>query len=342
MDLVTAREEVAVADEARQLQEILERDYPEEFAGMWLQHEPEFRVVVAFVSGNTLPTRELVSTRLERYLETRTHKYSLQELDGIASSLPIHVASGYGTDVRANQIVLDVLAGDAASARESLLGVVPTGSVRVEEVPYLPRPIANMYAGLLFTGTCAPLGSATFGWSVEKDGTTLKGISTAGHAPNCVSYAGVALVFQNESLAGNSDSQWHTSTHTEIAQFKWHEDGSVRNVTAKRSYANVVVGDLVCKYGITTGYECGNVEEKNWDPDGPFNPLAAKWVEVENCGDPDDLAEDGDSGGPVFFQTTAIGITSFDEVDFFCPNKMLFNSITHVQNALGVHLLLAT
>jgi secreted trypsin-like serine protease len=71
-----------------------------------------------------------------------------------------------------------------------------------------------------------------------------------------------------------------------------------------------------------------------------FGPFSAKWIEVEACGE-DDLAAAGDSGGPVFFGNTAIGITSFDEGDFFCPNKMLFNSITQVQNALGVHILLA-
>ena len=68
----------------------------------------------------------------------------------------------------------------------------------------------------------------------------------------------------------------------------------------------MVVGDPVCKYGRTTGYTCGTIESKTYDPDGSETQFAATFIYVD--GGDVNLSEPGDSGGPWFYGTSAYGI----------------------------------
>ncbi len=126
---------------------------------------------------------------------------------------------------------------------------------------------------------------------------------------------------------------------TDAPKFKFQSSGATRIAYYLQTYSAIVINQLVCKYGRTTGYGCGYVEAKNVDPDagGPYN---AVFVRVKNCPGPD-LAQPGDSGGPVFNGNTVIGHVNFeDDGDIFCPWKMVFNSVTHIQTALGVTVIL--
>jgi len=66
------------------------------------------------------------------------------------------------------------------------------------------------------------------------------------------------------------------------------------------------LGDPVCKYGRTTGYTCGTIETKQFDPDGSGTLFNATFIYVD--GGSVNLSEGEDSGGPWFYGTTAYGV----------------------------------
>jgi streptogrisin C len=339
-----ARHNASFIDEARSLQDALEANYAGEFAGLWVEHEPRFTVIVAMTGNRDGAIREFATSALKPYLETRTYRHSLAELQAIGDSLPLKLENhSIGIDVKTNQVYVTVLASDMDRAVTEVHAEIASGSVRTNETNALPKPIADSYGGLnLDLGACGEF-QGTSGWSVVQDGTAVHGVVTAGHLSNCLKLNNVILTFQSEWLTGISDSQWHTTPGlVEQPWFKWHENNPVRVVDAKRSWANVVIGETVCKYGRTEGYECGEVTSKTVDPDGLLKPLSSKWIEISACDQADDLVDLGDSGGPAFFANTAYGIMTHDSGDIFCDNKGLFNSVTQVQNALGVTLLLDT
>jgi hypothetical protein len=64
------------------------------------------------------------------------------------------------------------------------------------------------------------------------------------------------------------------------------------------------VGDIVCRRGETSGYGCFEIELTHFAPPGDLcgGPCAPTWVMVKG------ECRGGDSGGPVFIGTTALGI----------------------------------
>jgi hypothetical protein len=90
-------------------------------------------------------------------------------------------------------------------------------------------------------------------------------------------------------------------------RFRVNSAGASRTVTSLRLYSNVVIGETVCKYGRTTDYGCGEVEEKEADAHWVPNQTG-RYISLKRCDT--DLNTEGDSGGPVFFNYTAYGIMS--------------------------------
>ena len=70
------------------------------------------------------------------------------------------------------------------------------------------------------------------------------------------------------------------------------------------------VGAYVCKYGQTTGYGCGNIASKVYQPPDGIGcdncTYEATFIRIHKDGV--NLALSGDSGGPTFLGNTAYGI----------------------------------
>lgn len=79
----------------------------------------------------------------------------------------------------------------------------------------------------------------------------------------------------------------------------------IRAVEAQRSRASTRVGDIVCHRGESSGYSCAEVMMTDFAPSGDLcgGPCLPTWVAVAGPG-----CRGGDSGGPVFLGTTAIGL----------------------------------
>jgi hypothetical protein len=76
-------ERLALQDEIGELGAALEANEADTFAGLWIEHEPEYRVVVAFVGD---AGEEVIRPYLQTYpaladiIELRTAQYTLAEL----------------------------------------------------------------------------------------------------------------------------------------------------------------------------------------------------------------------------------------------------------------------
>jgi hypothetical protein len=69
-----------IADAFSGMETVLEREEPETFAGLWIQHEPTFCIVIAFTRRGEEAVKKYVAANLTAYVEVRTVKYSMADL----------------------------------------------------------------------------------------------------------------------------------------------------------------------------------------------------------------------------------------------------------------------
>jgi len=308
----------------------------ETFAGLWIEHIPEFRVVVQF----TRDGEETMKPYLKKYPEfadivevRNTAKVSLADLQRAqadasysvsASDIPVESDINiYNNSVELYMTKSDRSRFDDALQRNEiqLPDKVRVITVEAEAMGILE---ADIYGGL-------PLSTCTSGFSV-KEGIT-KGITTAGHCSNTKSYSGNNLPFQSENWAGSYDIQWHTAPgYTVTNKIRWWSDGTTRDITATKSRSSQAIGNYVCKYGKTSHYTCGYISSKNFKPTVPN--AEATYIRVDNTAGYDDLSSGGDSGGPWFLSNTAYG--THHGAPTADPNDAVYMAVNYVESGLGV------
>lgn len=295
---------------------------PSRFAGGWIEHEPEYRVVVRFTGddaglaavtalGRTAPVPASVETGAQHSLG--------QLLDGLQrisltldTDLP-DVASGL--DVQSGGLLLmspqvippEIMKGLEDAAR------VP---IAVELGPQEEND--HTYGGRLLTAGGQP--QCTTGFTIYNLNTGVRGVVTAGHCPTDLTYwqdgvTSYALTHMGVRNNPDQDAQWHdNAVHAEFDDF-W-DGNSYRDVVNTIPRRNAL-GDFVCHYGIGSaqggpipGQSCGTVMDINHDPgdicgEGSFSACNNVWVRVEG---PNLACFGGDSGGPWFSVNSAYGI----------------------------------
>lgn len=125
---------------------------------------------------------------------------------------------------------------------------------------------------------------------------------TAAHCDNSMSYNGINLPFQGSAYGGPYDFQWHTAPGFDVRNLAYDGTNNRYVFSAKRR-DNQVVGEWVCKYGWASGYTCGYITDKNFNPGGAMNNTL---IRVHRDGV--NLSSAGDSGGPWFSLNTAYGL----------------------------------
>jgi hypothetical protein len=262
------------------------------FAGLSIEHTPQFHVVARFTRKGEETIRPYLSPALAAVVRVEPARFTLVQLErrleaGYNRVRGSGIPAAGAVDVRANRAEVHVLRGRAAAAR----AVLAEGETAVVEVDDLPQEEISMYGGLSITG-------CTSGFTVRNSAGT-RGISTAGHCGNSQTLSGYALTFRGEAYSGSYDIQWHNASgHTYPNTIK--VGSGTRSITATRSRTSQTVGSQVCKQGRTTGYTCGTISTISYCASG-----ACTWVRV--AGNGTNLSEGGDSGGPWFSGNTAYG-----------------------------------
>jgi hypothetical protein len=303
-----------VIEVARELQADLRDSQEEHFGGLWISHEP-FEVVVNVVpGGEAAATTSVESLGLEgsvRIQQARfTETFLTAQQGKLPRVMPDDLDYGTGIDIRAGYVKLWAV---RPADRPRLETLELPQAVKIVE-GYIAEPAVNIYGGLLVVGS---VHACTSGFSVEEIGSSRTGIVTAGHCDNDLGYNGQGLPWQYGQQWGPYDVQWHTTPG--LTDVNKVQDGpsTTRRVTSVQVRGNMMVGDVVCKYGQTTGYDCGTIDDLSVSgcvPDSEDYPL---YIYVNN--NDGDLADGGDSGGPVYkgAPAKAWGIITCDAKGFF-------------------------
>lgn len=164
------------------------------FAGLLLQHTPEFRLVVQFTyDGEKIIQPYVEGKPFANIVDVRTVNTTFAELQATQNAAWLAVRDlGIPLDrdinILENRVELYVTdLSDFSDALQQANIQVPE-NIEVIKVDGLSREIADIYAGLA-------LSSCTSGFSV-KNGSGTKGITTAGHCSNSLSYNGKNVTTQ--------------------------------------------------------------------------------------------------------------------------------------------------
>lgn len=339
VDISTAEREIELTDLAGALQERLESLFPDDFGGLWIDRVGGFRFAVATTRNRDAEIIRLAPEELRAHLTFRRVGLSLRELLNLSESAgqALDVPANRNVDITRNEVTVEVRDADAQAAALSLMALSDV-RLRLVPVPDLGGPSATMYGGLALGSTIGKNG--TSGFTVRQTIGGVDGMLTAGHLSDSLTYPGVVLDFQAQLVADYADAQWHTTPGT-IDQPKFHVGGGVtRDVLAKKTHSQVVVGQSLCKYGKSTGHDCGTVESKNYAPSWVQGGDSV-FIVLKSCGT--DMSSDGDSGGPSYFNTTAYGIISgWTWGGIGCTDKAIINAQNHaVAPFIGLTVLLA-
>lgn len=331
--LQEAEERLALQDAIGGLGDVLESQEPDTFGGLYIDHFPEYRLVVQFTRDGSATIRPYLHAQpFESIVEIEETAYSwsklLNDLNDIREQL------GDGIDVPMNRVLVQVL---ASTDLESLAGSerwAPPASARVVVVESLPTPSLALYGGLALS-TC------TSGFSIYKGSNpSNRAITTAGHCQASQTYNGNALTYQNDqNISGSHDEQSHKrsgGTYPNRIDDGLNIFPYYREITSTKSRAQQSVGDFVCHYGKTTGYGCGYIVSRVLTPCGGGANPASTAIKVDS--DPDgegfDLSEGGDSGGPWFINNAALGTMSCQQ-----GFDAIYVAANYVESGLGATIL---
>ena len=252
------------------------------FAGLFIQHEPTFRVVARFTEGGEEQVRSSVrGGPLAGVVETRPARRTLAELEAAQARATLileeyaKVPAESWVNVQGNSVELRVV--DRARLADALrsAGVGLPGGVEVEETPALLGPQRDIFAGLGMSSGC------TTGYTVRHSGGGT-GVTTAAHCANSASAAGAALgTMMDERFRDSWDVQWFATPNHVDRPWVNTPNAPVPyfTVTGTEPRSTQVQGDTVCKRGITTGTTCGTINSNSYRPDeAPPNATATYFL----------------------------------------------------------------
>lgn len=324
-----------IQDVAGELDAELSVNEEKTFAGLWIEQSPEFRIVVQFTQDANQKIKPYITKELGDILTVQTAKVSLADLQNnqielISSLADLEIPAETEINIIENNIKLFIAEADKMrfdnASRNGLLQF--SDYIEILTVPEMGKVEANIYGGL-------PLSACNTSFAVQNS-QGLRGVTTAAHCANSLSYNGTTLTFQSEIKTGSYDVQWHTPPpYTVTNLIRISTTGTTRNITSTQPRSSQVVGGYVCKYGVTTGYTCGYISSKNFSSSGVPNS-AATFIRVNNTGSWNDLSSSGDSGGPWFLTNTAYGVHHGSPSDD--PNDAIYMAVNYI-SGLGVSVL---
>ncbi len=327
----------------------LENDEKLTFSGLWIQHQPEYKIVVAFTSDAETTINkygQYITDDVKPYIETRTVKKSLTELGDeqqklTASLNELGIKGESRIDIINNCVSVDIVKTDEGkfnNAKQNNILLLPEG-LKVNIVDAMPMLTSEIYGGLpLWVPIEPPYANiGTSGFSVRNAAGTIKGIATAAHISKPPNY--MLMYYGNYLLGGGAminggayDVQWRTCPGLTVTnKIQWWSDGSTFTVNAKKPRSEQHIGDIVSKYGRTTHYTAGQISSTTYD---------GTWIEVSNVFGYTKVMDGGDSGGPWFTGNgsgvVALGISHAVSEDF---QRAYYMAEDYIESGLSMYVM---
>jgi hypothetical protein len=315
-----AARRLAAQEETGAVTERLRETYARRLAGLFVEHEPGYRIVVLLKGGRAVPDEAVEAGGMIVPIvfrtgapATRARVLGAIETRGERLRAAFPAARGMAADPRTGTLLL--MLGDLGSDEARIEAA--ERARRIAGVPVTIRLVdrsadAAVEGGARVEGTDAVSGRravCTAGFVVSDGART--GLLTAAHCPDLLTYrepggATAALPFVGQWGWRFQDVQVNAiEGPAEPLFYADAAKSAARRPAAVRSRAATRAGDFVCHRGERSGYSCGDIELTDFAPPGTLcgGPCAATWVTVSGPG-----CGGGDSGGPVFAGTIAYGI----------------------------------
>lgn len=302
----------------------IRKNYDDIFAGIYIQHKPEYKVIVQFAETVPSGISQLVPNALRNDTEIRQVKSTQKDLEKARShaekllkAKKLSIESYIDTTKNIAVISIDsrsLFQGELDSVEElqnflissdqSLLGKIQVGLDLVKTMPDESSDASNQPSSddwryvrggaKLYKSNMASY--CTAGFTVWKGTEGKRGLSTAGHCSDVVKYFRyIDLELEQEYYSPPYDVSWFTpiggwAVTNQIDVGQW---GVIDIWYDKWRWAQHS-GDAVCKYGRTTGPACGFIKSNSYNGVQVLTHI---------------FVDSGDSGGPFWLNTTAYGTT---------------------------------
>ena len=309
-------------DSVAAIDAIAER-YRDRLAGISIQHRPDYRFIVYLTGTAPVPLRWVEAGGMRVPVQFRTGAKASRER--VVWALTNHQAAiraavqsnpSMGVDPRTGELV--VIAGSTAVAKAGGAAALDAQLTQLTGVPVQVRALDQVdrnlgpQGGGRLDGTDPTSGKryrCTSGFLVTDGART--GITTAAHCLDDLSYfdpqrRATPLSFVGQWGWGYHDVQIHAGPAPARPLFFADTARTIqRPVEGQRSKSSTRAGDFVCHRGESTGYSCAEVTLLDFAPAGELcgGFCLPTWVAVSGP-----TCKQGDSGGPVFSGTTALGI----------------------------------
>lgn len=335
IDLDTAIQRLALQELVGYLDAELAVNEKASYGGLWIQHSPQFRVIVQFTQGGEETIRPYIENEpFSDIVDVRLVEYSLEELKAAQISTQskirdLYIPTNSGINVFDNRVELYVIERSQFDASIQDMKIQLPDQVEIVTVSELGTSETDIFAGLA-------LSSCTSGFSV-KNSNGVKGILTAAHCTDTISYLGIGLPFQGSAYGGPYDFQWHTAPGFDVRNLAYDGTNN-RYIYSTMHHDNQAIGSWVCKHGAATGYTCGYISDQNYDPGASFT---ADFIRVHRDGV--DLSSGGDSGYPWFFSNIAYGVHTGgigDDSYYMAVNYIDFLGLSVLTNRIYLPLVL--
>lgn len=325
---------------ASHLQGVAQSRWPDTFAGLWIDHEPTYRVSVAFTRDAAANVTELrASFPYPDDLRAVEALHSFDALSALQGRLAYERNSlqqgravpGMPDAIRSTRGVYD-LDIDIRTGQVVVRAARPTATLRAAFTRRYPGPVV-VQQGLAKPTACtqadcrhAMMGGLKLGIGYEDAAgycssaftayytadPTIRYVLSAGH---CYQDTGVAFRVNGGELYGSTTyskmayevdaeriRRESGSPWRESSKFYVQGETYPRMVNTVTSFANMGIGAYIGKTGYTTGTTRGYITSKSSAPWYVAN--ARNFVEADMC------AYKGDSGGAVWTSNSAYGIVS--------------------------------
>ena len=295
--------------------------YADRLAGIWIEHEPAYRIVVLLTGAEPVPEQLVTAAGIDVPISFRTGAAATRST--VVAAITRHQAAiraafpdaqGIGADPRTGELVLLI----KSSSDNLLSATVAAELTAITGVPARVRVLDRADENFTVEGGARVEGvdpangrryACTTGFVVTD--TSRTGVVTAAHCPDTLTYldpveGALPLDFVGQWGARYQDVQVHLSGRAQRPLFYADAAKSLaRTLTGWRNRSSTRAGDFVCHRGERTGYSCGDVEMIDFAPAGDLcgGACLPTWVRVSGP-----TCRGGDSGAPVFSGAVALGI----------------------------------
>lgn len=342
-----AKNRIELMNEASILIDKLRLRFPNQFAGALAVNKAPFHINVYFSDVDPVQMSAQMasmgaSAKLQPVLKVGSAPISEKAARAKARGLLKQMSSRGISGTVAWSAIGDryklLVKNTAETATAGRMGFINIDkNVRVEAFSGIRTTGAGeVYGGQLYDG--APVnqraGNCTIGFSVRKTGSNDYGVSTAGHCTNDGWYEfrqenpgnHVQLGFKQEWITNGADIQWHSflggNNFTIVPKF-WNGTSLVNVTGGQGDYG----GMFACKYGESTYRTCGYVDIYQYTSvDANTGHVFGDFPRINKEAAYSPMVNPGDSGGPVFLGTLAVGLVhgedQYDNV-YYMPLRAL-------------------